>query len=179
MHELLLEAGPPPELTPALAASPETSDVEDGDFSWLPRRRWRAGVVVAFAAVAAAFGLGYLTGAGGDEEPFPAGQVRVLQPTDAGPPTSQASIRVGRAEDANAPMLLTVRGLRKLGARGYYELLFTRNGKVVGPCGTFNVRDGSTTVYLNAPYEIDDDSGWAIAIHPNGHVDNPAIVMKT
>jgi hypothetical protein len=76
-------------------------------------------------------------------------------------------------------MLVTVRGLRKLGPDGYYELLFTRNGKVVGDCGTFLAEDAATSVYLNAPYEVDADSGWAIAIHPNGHVDNPQIVMRT
>lgn len=179
VHALLLEAGPPPELTPALASSPTPTDADDA-YSWLPRRRWRAGVVLAFAVVAAAFGIGYLAGADGEDEPFASARVLVLQPTAAGPRTAQGSIRVGRTDaEGNSPMLLTVRGLRKLGAQGYYELLFTRNGEVVGPCGTFLAEDAATSVYLNAPYEIDETSGWAVAIHPDGHVENPRIVMET
>ncbi|MDQ3778356.1 MAG: hypothetical protein M3310_05760, partial [Actinomycetota bacterium] len=93
---------------------------------------------------------------------------------------AQGSIRVGRADaEGNSPMLLTVRGLPKLGARGYYELLFTRNGEVVGPCGSFLARGEATSVYLNAPYEIDGSSGWAVAVHPNGHVANPEIILET
>lgn len=182
VHDLLLQAGPPPELPPELEESPATAELEDGDFAWLPRRRWRAGVVLAFAAVAAAFGIGYLTGAGGDEaeSAFPVNRVVVLQATDAGPPTAQGSIRLGRADaEGNSPMLLTVRGLPKLGREGYYQLLFLRNGEVVGPCGNFIADDGTAEIYLNAPYELEADSGWAVAIHPNGHVEKPEIVLRT
>jgi hypothetical protein len=180
VHDLLLQVGPPPELTPTLATSPAATELDEGDFSWLPRRRWRAGVVLAFAAIAAAFGIGYLSGADGDQSAFAVDRVVVLQPTDAGPGTAQGSIRVGPADaEGNSPMLLTVRGLEKLGEHGYYELLFTRNGEIVGPCGTFLAEDAATSVYLNAPYEVGTGSGWAIAVHPEGHVDNPQIVMRT
>jgi hypothetical protein len=180
VHELLLEAGPPPELTPALATSPEATDLDDGDFGWLPRRRWRAGVVLAFAAMAAAFGIGYLTGSDEAQDAFPVDRVVALRPTEIGTPAAQGSIRLGRADaDGNSPMLLTVRGLPKLGRDGYYELLFTQNGKVVGPCGNFMADAGTTEIYLNAPYEVDARSGWAVAVHPEGHVDDPRIVLRT
>ena len=67
VHELLVEAGPPPELSPALAtaaprAETETSAEDERDFSWLPRRRLGAALVLVGAVLAGTFGLGYLVG---------------------------------------------------------------------------------------------------------------------
>ena len=60
VHELLVRAGPPPDLPPALATPPlQTSDATILQFPLLPRRRF------AFAAVAAAT-LALIVFAGGD-----------------------------------------------------------------------------------------------------------------
>jgi hypothetical protein len=179
VHELLVQAGPPPELSPALASSPETAVQREADeVTWLPRRRLRAGLVLAFAVVAVAFGVGYLAGAD-DDQAFSTERVVVMRGTDAAP-GARASLRLGKADDGNVPMVLTAAGLRRLGPEGYYEVVLTRNGEVVGPCGTFVVRGGDrTTVYLNAPYRIDRTTGWIVTVHPNGHVDNPKPVLRT
>jgi hypothetical protein len=180
VHELLIQAGPPPELSPTLASSPETpaTGTAAEEVTWLPRRRLRAGLVLAFAVVAAAFGIGYLAGAD-DDEAFSAERVVVMRGTDLAP-AARASIRLGKADGGNIPMVLTVAGLRRLDPEGYYEVLLTRNGEVVGPCGTFVVRgEDRTTVYLNAPYRVDRTTGWIVAVHPTGHVDDPEPVLTT
>ena len=64
MHDLLGRAGPPPELPPELAATPEPPRAQ---VIPLPRR-YRFTAVAAAAVVAAAlFGVGYLVGAVPDE----------------------------------------------------------------------------------------------------------------
>ncbi len=57
-HDLLVSAGPPPELSPRLAEAPSAI----GRTSWLPRRRRGAALVLAAGVVAAAFGVGFLVG---------------------------------------------------------------------------------------------------------------------
>ena len=65
-HELLVAAGPPPELSPRLAEAPAAI----GRTSWLPRRRRGAAFALAAGVVAAAFGVGFLIGDRGSSE-FP------------------------------------------------------------------------------------------------------------
>ena len=52
VHDLLVQAGPPPDLPPALERTPEAAEAEIVQFPLLPRRRWMAAALVA-AAVAA------------------------------------------------------------------------------------------------------------------------------
>ena len=172
VHEMLVAAGPPPELPPILAA-PRRPPL---DLGFLRRRRLAA---LAFAAclVAASFLGGILVGEErADFDPQFSLAVRG---------TGQArqavgSLEVGeRDESGNRPMILRVRGLEPLGPRGYYEVLLTEKGKRPQSCGSFVVRGERTTTFLNAPYEITRASEWVVAAHRGGHVENPPVVMTT
>ncbi len=63
VHDMLIAAGPPPELPQELADPPRP----EGKLVELARRRLRTGLVLAAAIVIAAFAVGYLLGARGEE----------------------------------------------------------------------------------------------------------------
>src|SRR5438067_2101835 len=150
VHDLLVAAGPPPELSPALEHPPE---VGGSRVVSLARRRRGAVLLLAAAIAAAVFGVGFLTGAvthGSGSETI--GLPIAMHGTRAAP-NALASIRFEQIDAAgNWPMRLTVQGLPKLPKDGYYELYVTRNGHIAGTCGTFRVGGDRTVVRLNAPY---------------------------
>jgi hypothetical protein len=153
VHELLLEAGPPPELPPELA-SLEPPEGEIKVFPHLPRRRWAVAAVVAAAVAAIAFGGGYLLGDNGDGG-FPTEGLVAMRPP-SGEGLARASIALGPVDDAgNWPLLLRVTNLPQQPGGHYYELWFLKDGKRV-TCGTFRVTSKTTAVKLNAPYRLKD-----------------------
>ncbi|MDX6512258.1 MAG: Anti-sigma-K factor rskA [Gaiellaceae bacterium] len=165
VHDLLIAAGPPPELPPALEQAPDV----DAPVTLLPRRRRAVLALLAAALALAAFGAGYLVSGRGD------GNTGFKADTSIPPipmhgtvaaPGALASIRLGPADDGgNWPMLFTVRGLKQLPPNQYYELYLSRGGKPVASCGTFRVHGGTTTVLLNAPYKLRRFSGWIVTMH--------------
>jgi hypothetical protein len=159
VHDLLVQAGPPPELPTELAEPPEAT----GSVSVLPRRRWRTIAALAAALALAAFGVGWLAAAATDSggESLPQVEFRVpMQGTEAAP-HAVASIAVLELDEAgNWPMAMTVRGLPRLPAGKRYELWLTKDGKLIESCGTFHVA-GDTVVYLNAPFRL-RGKGWAV-----------------
>jgi hypothetical protein len=163
VHDLLVTAGPPAELSPELERAPSVG----GSVTFLPRRRRGAALLVAAALTVAAFGGGFLAGAvthGGDDKTTAAFVVS-MHGTKAAP-NALASIRVREIDSAgNWPMDFTVQGLPKLPRGGYYELYLTRNGRIAAPCGTFNVSGPKTTVSLNAPYSLKRFDGWVVTRH--------------
>lgn len=170
VHDLLVAAGPPPELSPALAVSPQAppAEEEEPDTAWLPRRRLWTGLLAGAGAVVAAFGVGYLTGNNSTEPPSatpatPPTRVISLRPSDQNN-TAGASIRLGRkGNDGNWPMVVTVRGLDHLTQGDYYTLALTKKGKPIVTCGTFNVSpQGATTIRMIAAYDLKNFDGWAI-----------------
>src|SRR2546421_12506494 len=62
VHELLVRAGPPPDLPPSLERTPEAAEAEIVQFPLLPKRRWAVAALVAAALAVIAFGGGYLRG---------------------------------------------------------------------------------------------------------------------
>jgi hypothetical protein len=169
VHELLVEAGPPPDLSPALASIAPPADTpalaeDERDVSWLPRRRLGAGLVLVGAVLAATFGLGYLAGgsdSGGGET---AGVQIVRTASLTGDGGATAVVNVGRRDrGGNWPMILSVRGLAPLTQGDYYVLALSKNGKPVVTCGTFNVADrGHRTVRLSAAYDLKGFDGWVV-----------------
>jgi hypothetical protein len=154
VHELLLRAGPPPELPPALELPPAVETAQVIPFP----RRYRFTAIAAAAAIAVVlFGAGYLLGGNG-------GSPSVLRTVEMrGSGGAVASLAVFAKDDAgNWPMELTVSGLEPLPAGETYELWLTRNGKLADPCGTFAVARGRTKVPLNAPYRLRDYDGWVV-----------------
>lgn len=160
VHELLLRAGPPPELPGELAEPPEP----DATIAFLPRRHWRPLAVLAAALALAAFGAGWLAASAGDSDgtAFPAIDFNVPMYGTEAAPNAVASIAVGEIDEAgNWPMAMTVRGLPALPQGRHYELWLTKNGKPVASCGTFNA-DDDTVTYLNAPYRLRQYDGWVV-----------------
>jgi hypothetical protein len=173
MHELLLEAGPPPELSPALSSPPAP---EQKRFTlWRTRRRVVGVFALAGALLAATFGLGYLAGRpDSDEAAFPVRRTVALV-SDTG---ASGAVDLGvRGRDGNWPMIVTVRGLQPLRDGDYYTLALTKDGKPRVTCGTFNVSDRSrNSVRMSAAYNLEGFDGWVV-LHYDAetHDDTPVL----
>jgi hypothetical protein len=161
VHDLLVQAGPPPDLPPALERPPTApAEAEVVQFPLLPRRRWTIAAVAAVAVVVLAFGGGYLVGHA-KTKPTTFATKRVV-PMHGG--NALALLRVATRDSAgNWPMQLEVNNLpTQHDSRAYYELWLTRNGKPVAPCGTFRVNARTTTVRLSVPYDFKGFNGWVV-----------------
>ena len=159
-HELLLAAGPPEQLPPALAHAPDP----EPKVSFLPQRRRYTLIGIAATLALAAFGAGYFSG-GARHSGFTAAFARPMH-GNAFAPQAQATIRIAAADSAgNWPMRFSVAGLKPLPKGGYYELYLSRGGQPVATCGTFIVHGGTTTVALNAPYSLRQFDGWVVTRH--------------
>ncbi|HSC91898.1 MAG TPA: anti-sigma factor [Gaiellaceae bacterium] len=160
VHELLLAAGPPPELPPSLEHAPGSAPRPA--VRLMPRRRLGAALVLAAALALAAFGSGYLVAArSGPDAGFHEDFALSMRGTGAAPEAA-ASLLVGEIDSAgNWPMEMTVHGLPELPSGQRYELLLTRGGRPAASCGTFVVH-GTTVVFLNAPYRLRRYDGWVV-----------------
>jgi hypothetical protein len=175
VHDMLIAAGPPPELSPELQEAPAIG----GSVSLLPRRRRTALLLIAAALAAAAFGGGYF--AGGHRHAAARtfrSAFAVQMHGTAAAPNALATLEIADADKAgNWPMLVTVQGLPELAKGGYYELYLTRSGRIAATCGTFTVHAGKTTVSLNAPYKLKAFDGWVVTKHvPGGQGDSTPLL---
>jgi hypothetical protein len=171
VHDLLVEAGPPPALPASLRRTPRP---ERRPFS-LQRRAVAIALAAAIAVVA--FGAGFFAGEGGDDfEP-----VRTVAMRGVGSAAgAAATIEVGERDSAgNYAVVLHVQGLERVGPEGYYELLLTQDGEPIASCGTFKVETDGTSVPMTVGYEIDRFDDWVVTAHPQRHLDNPPIVLRS
>jgi Anti-sigma-K factor rskA len=173
-HDLLVAAGPPPELTPAL----ETPPAPERNVAWLPRRRLGAALVLAAALVLSAFAGGFLIGDRSDDSSAVAGfeAERTVLLGESG--STVAVVRLGKADrNGNHPMLVTVEGLERQPKGDYYSLFMLKNGKPVALCGTFNVADEeATTVRLTTGYGFERYDGLMLAEYrASDHEDHPLL----
>jgi hypothetical protein len=166
VHELLLEAGPPPELTPKLRTAPGSSGVVR-----LQRRRVmkRRGLLLLAAAVSivAVFAAGYAVANGrhGGSSTVSSGIAKTLELKGTRlAPTAHATLDVWKPQAGNWPMTLSVTGLHKLPQRAYYYVYLMRDGKPWAPCGSFRVASASQalTLTLNAPYKLRKGDTWVV-----------------
>jgi hypothetical protein len=161
VHDLLVQAGPPPDLPPALERPPMApAEAELVQFPLLPRRRWALAAVAAVSFVVLAFGGGYLVGhAKTKATSFATKRVVPMHGNNA-----VALLRLAPKDSAgNWPMQLEVNNLpRQQSARAYYELWLTQNGKPIAPCGAFRVNARTTTVRLSVPYDFKRFDGWVV-----------------
>jgi hypothetical protein len=170
VHELLVQAGPPPDLPPGLERPPTApAEAEIVQFPLLPRRRWTLAAVAAIALLVLAFGGGYLVGHA-KTKPTSFATKRVV-PMHGG--NAVALLRVASRDSAgNWSMELEVNNLpTQSDRRAYYELWLTRNGKPVAPCGTFRVNQRTTTIRLSVPYDFRRFNGWVVTrqgVNDNG-----------
>ena len=179
VHELLVQAGPPPDLPPGLErppTAPAEAEAEIVQFPLLPRRRWTIAAVAAIALVLLAFGGGYLVGHGKTKPTtFPTRRAVPMHGVNA-----LAVLRIAPKDSAgNWPMQLEVNNLpTQKDPRAYYELWLTRNGKPVAPCGTFRVNARTTTVRLSVPYDFKRFDGWVVT-RQAANVHTPGAVVLT
>ena len=162
VHEMLVAAGPPPELPPELEEAPDgrAAGTSEREPTGLPRRRVGAALALAAAIALIAFVGGYLAGYRRTGDTFESVRSVALTNNQA-----QAVVRFGpRDGNGNTPMLLKVEGLKKLSAGDYYTLYMTRDGKPVVVCGSFNVRGPrSTTLRFPVAYDPSDFDGLELA----------------
>ena len=181
VHELLLQADPPPELAPEIEAGPTLAMTLARQKREHQVRRRVALIAAAVAAVAVVFLGGYITGnsrTGGDA---PAKTMSLTGTAAA--PGALASLRIDHADPAgNWPMELSVTGLPKLPGNAYYVVFLVRDGKPWAPCGTFVVAGPThgTTVRINAPYELEKgDTWWVTKQMPGDTTPGPAVLVPT
>jgi hypothetical protein len=155
VHELLLKVGAPPELPPELATAPAPPKARVIPLP--PRRRWRTASVLAAACLLLAFGVGWFFGSRSDADHVE----RTVAMAGSG--GAHASLAILATDDAgNWPMRMKVAGLPALPHGKTYELWLTKHGRLDSPCGEFTVGKGTTTVRLNAPYQLKEYTGWVV-----------------
>lgn len=149
-HDLLLAAGPPPELSPRIAEAP----AEIAAAARSPRRRRGTAFLLAAGVAAAAFGVGLLIGDRGSDQ-FTTTHVYPMHPP-SGTGAARASVAVGDKDSVgNWPLVLQASGLRPLPKNDWYELYLVRDGKLSDYCGSFSVKgEGRTTVHMSVPYSL-------------------------
>jgi hypothetical protein len=175
VHDLLVQAGPPPDLPPELEHPSRPPEAEILQFPLLPRRRWALAAVAAVALLLVAFAGGYLVG---HSKPSAFAAARVV-PMHG--PNALAVLRVGHSDSVgNWPMVLEVNGLPQQHDRhAYYELWLTRHGKALVPCGSFRVAKRTTTVRLSVPYALNHFDGWVITREGANDRGRPGPVVLT
>lgn len=162
VHELLVAAGPPPELPPALA-EPPGGESPLAPVVQLPRRR--AGALLALAAAIAliAFLGGFVAGKKGFTTGASAIHTLNMHGTAAAQ-TASARIDIDEIDsNGNWPMKVVVRGLPRLKKGSYYEMFLTRHGKPLAACGIFTVAKSPATIHLTMPPTVTGYDGWMVA----------------
>jgi hypothetical protein len=174
VHELLVEAGPPPELPPSLVEAPDRGEEAP---TWLPRRRVGAALSLAAAIALVAFLGGYVAGFSHDN--FASTRDVSMQGTSKAP-SARGLIKLGEQDEAgNWPMVVTVKGLRHLPGRGYYELFLMHDGSSL-KCGIFNVKAGTTSIKFTVPYTFERDDAWIVTRWRRGEKEpGPALLTTT
>ena len=155
VHDLLLEAGPPPELPPALEPRAQGGVVVP--IRRPSRRRMIVAGILAAALAAVIFGAGVLVGGNGDSETAAPDPSYVVDMTGSG---ARASLAVWDADAAgNWPMRMTVQGLDK---GKTYELWLVKDGRLEQMCGAFAAGEGRTVVDLSVPYPLKTYDSWVV-----------------
>jgi Anti-sigma-K factor rskA, C-terminal len=179
-HDLLIEAGPPPELSPEMESVPWPED-SLGPIWGRKQSKPRRPVLLAAAlvtAVVVGFLLGQSTGPSSATS-ISAVQTVQLHGTSLAP-RAFATLKLGKRDaGGNWPMVLHVKGLPRLPDGGYYDLYLTKGGRPVVSCGTFNV-NGDTTRPLWAAYALEhfDRNGWVVVRKTPGHFSPTQIVLS-
>jgi hypothetical protein len=180
VHDLLVAAGPPAEMSARVTNPP---DVEHSKVLEFKRRRPATLLAVGIAAAAAAFVIGY--GVGQRQNSFSAQASIPMHGVGAVNKAAEAQIKVGSHDDGgNYPLEMQVKGLRDAPKGGWYELLLSKKGKPTASCGDFAVDGGETTVRLSVPYDLPDwhqkklYDGWVVVLH-RAHEKSAPVVMST
>ena len=179
VHDLLVAAGPPPELSPALAHPPV---VEESKLLQFRRRRPTRVFALATAAAAATFVIGYAVA--DHHTSFTAAAVVPMHGIGR-LAAARADIKIGSHDTGgNYPLEMTVQGLPQLPKGGWYELLLSKHGHPTLNCGDFAVDGTQTTFRLSVPYDLTNlgrnhrYDGWVVVRHAPAQHTTP-VVMTT
>jgi hypothetical protein len=175
VHELLVAAGPPPELPPALAEPPGESEAPVTPIV-LPRRR--AGALLALAAAIAliAFVGGFVAGHQGAGTKAALLHSLTMHGTAAAQNAS-AKIDVEEVDSSgNWPLRVVIHGLPRLKKGSYYEMFLTRHGKRLAACGIFTVGGNPTTIHLTMPPTLKGYDGWIVTREQRGNSAGPVVL---
>ena len=185
-HDLLVQAGPPPELSPELEQVPwpEEALAPLGLSRRRKADRGRSWLLVATAAAALIL-VGFLIGqVGGTKSSSFDVAHTVKMHGIARAREAAAVIEVGRpGTDGNWPMLVTVTNLAPLQNDSYYDLWLWKGGKPVFLCGSFNTKAGGaeTSFRLSAGYPLKKGNfdGWVVTQHVDGVDETKAPIVMT
>lgn len=174
VHDLLIEAGPPPELPPHLLQEPDPEGGRPDNVTGLPRRRTGMLLGIAAALTLTAFLGGFIYGA--HHAPFNEDFAVPMHSTAAGS-QAKAVIHVGKLDSAgNWPLKVDVENLPELPKGQYYEMFLTNGHKPSASCGTFRVTSTGDTVRLNAPYNLRRFDGWVVTRERPGNTTHPVVL---
>jgi hypothetical protein len=180
-HELLVQAGPPPELSPELDVVPWPDETQRQPGRPKQQRLLLLAAALATAAVLG-FVLGQSSGPGTSSTAIDPVRVVNLAGTDLDR-NARGTLELGKADHSgNWPMLLHTTGLRQLPEGGYYDLYLTKGGKPVVLCGSFNVKAGEAIVRFSAAYDLShfDRDGWVITRQlPSNHKPTEIVLKPT
>ena len=178
VHELLLEAGPPPEVSPELEQGPNLK-MTVGKRRGVVKQRALL-LLAASLALLLIFLGGYAVGNRGGSNTSTTAVTLQLAGTSAVPRSARASLEVWHRRDGNWPMTLTAIGLPKLPPHNYYEVYLIRDGQLSGSCGTFRVTHPGrpVTVSLNSPYTLDKGDSWVVTRPGAGGVEPGTTVLR-
>jgi hypothetical protein len=175
VHELLVLAGPPPELTPQLEQAPEGVE----KIHVLRRRNVGRRAVFLIAAallIAIVFVGGFSVGHSGGGKVALALSMKGTSKA----PRAQGALSVFLPTQGNWPMRLSVTGLPENHQGSYYDVYLVRDGKPWGSCGTFKVSNSSQalSVPLTAPYALRSGDSWVVTLERPGQKDPGQTVLR-
>ena len=175
VHNLLVEAGPPPELPPHLLQEPDPEGGRRDNVVGLPRRRTGMLLGIAAALTLTAFLGGFVYGT--RHAPFNEDFRVPMHSTTAGSP-AKAVIHVGKIDSAgNWPLKVDVENLPELPKGQYYEMFLSRGSdKRAASCGTFRVSGSTDDIRLNAPYRLNAFDGWIVTRERPGSAKHPVVL---
>ena len=175
VHDLLIAAGPPPELPPRLA-DPTPAPREDSPVAFLPRRRTGLALALAAAIALVTFVGGFVAGQHRGQKFSSVATVPMHGTAIAA--NASAVIHIGNDDsDGNWPLKVVVHGLKPLPKGQFYEMYLTRHGKRVATCGTFRLTSGQS-VRLNAPYHLRNYTGWVVTREGHG-LKSHRVILRT
>ena len=175
-HDMLLEAGPPPELSPKLEEGPTLG------LTLQRRRAVKRRVMLLLAATLAVVGVflaGYAVANRGGSGRLASTKLALVGTKEA--PNAQATLEVWQSQAGNWPMTLTTVGLPPLPEHSYYEVYLVRDGKPWGACGAFRVGENPqqpVTVTLTAPYTLQKGDSWVVTRPEHGGTEPGKTVLK-
>ncbi len=173
VHNLLLQAGPPPELSPELASGP-TLAMTLGRIGRIKHRRPRY-VLIATAAAFVVLLAGIVTGLHGHGSRYPT----ITMHGTSFAVGATGSLELLPSTGARQRMQLDVKGLPALGKQRYVVYL-VRNGRLIAPCGSFSVpsTNRSLKVELLSPYRVESSDTWVVTAPKRGSTGPGVTVLR-